>query len=1541
MRRSYISTFCRHMLASLFCLIILSGLSVAKDTDIYSVATKQNAYILLDNSGSMDYAVYENSVDYGAMYDYLVTLNDPTPPFDRYITDYANSTFDWSGNIITANTPFYQNHQPRNSIFLWLGDNISVTVATVDGKAKAFTGDAGKNSITWKYPDNLINTNTYIDASGNFAAVDTSKAKRLSTNSDGEVLLDNQALPLGMNIKLHDLETLVDGTVIDNGFAGMMKAPGFYFSGYKPGTTSGSLTTAASGDKDIYFFITGNWANMHTVFNLNYTTLPSGVSYPAGASKGDSACRFESFVTGSWPEVEKSVRYPASGTYPANLTGTTNDSVQTITQPGATKIRVHFSSFDINSATSYPVKKCLLWYCWWEDEPDPADWLFVYDSSGNQIAKYNNANKPTNNWTVDIPGNTARLVLTSGSQNTGSGYSVDKIEYLNASGSYKMQNRLEVAKEALSYTVEAFSNKMNWGFSTFKYTDGGSGDGATVDPLLNPSTQAATQVAAIQTKVNGISPLYGTPLGEALQDVYQKGFVDQKNVLKNSLCRKNYAIVITDGFPSDDTSWNRITGVTITDSDGDGWTADPSQYDNPAANYYDDVARYMYTHSWLDGSAVDKPESSYVNVISHQISFGAVHPLLQNAAKESGGKYITVYNKAQLVSAFYAITLDITNSVAFTAPVASVDSSNKLQNGSDMYFGFFFPQDGHSWAGNLKKFSLGKNPSKAGEWTILDAKGNQAVNSLGELQDNLACPWDVDTDTNDSDKYGGFDIKEDGAGSLLLKQVTNNFKAESDYYKRNIYTIINGTMTKVSKTSITKEMLNVSSDTERNQLINYLYGYTNETDGTTNAYPKAVRDWVLGSIIHSKPIVLEYYTDSTATTVSKRYVVVGANDGMLHVFDDSPSSTTAGKEVFAFIPYDLLPKIQQLPKNDLVEMVDGGSTLFRANNQPKYLIFGEGRGGKTYWNLDVSNSDPLQWAVKWSLTSSTFGQTWAEVQTASIPTAIDSTTGVITFKDVVIFSGGYDDQEDNFPEPFLDVNNSGTPYTTGTTIDTNEWKTSDTTQDINRNTLYDVYNPGRNSYGRTIKIVDIESPATSVTATSTIGSTSRSVTLLPFQAIGLDSATTNTVSSDYSTFTRADMPYCFVATPAVIVGTLDYYYYDTAAQKLVEGHKPNTLLSVYATDIYANIFRINFTLGFSTNTNGSTNDPTKWSWGLTGTPWEVTKIFSSNPGSTSLSGSTGGADSTADQGRKAFFPPSISWGGSCKYFDKSNYFFPEATFKGTNRIASLFFGTGDREHPNYKLNKDRFYAIYDDSTVSGSTKNTSGIEEAFPVSSVSYKESNLLNVTCDEMGTDSNVTASTKAALKTKITDDATYDVSGVSTLEKSIHENDAKGWYIVMEDQSSCSTTVAGTIDTSSATARDYHVGEKVLSPSTLYAGILYFTSYQPKKEDPCRPQGNGFTYALDYCTGSAAYNLNKNNDVSTTGAIKMTLTDRYNKYTNIMGIPSGFSIVTQGGQAGAMAMIGGKIVGPQGPDTLKIKTPGQGLQLYYWRESNSLSPQ
>lgn len=87
-------------------------------------------------------------------------------------------------------------------------------------------------------------------------------------------------------------------------------------------------------------------------------------------------------------------------------------------------------------------------------------------------------------------------------------------------------------------------------------------------------------------------------------------------------------------------------------------------------------------------------------------------------------------------------------------------------------------------------------------------------------------------------------------------------------------------------------------------------------------------------------------------------IFVGANDGMIHAID-----ARTGYEVWAFIPYNLLPKLLALGDGQPVEQFD-----YFVDSSPKIaevkingawrsmLIIGEGQGGTFYQTFDVTNA---------------------------------------------------------------------------------------------------------------------------------------------------------------------------------------------------------------------------------------------------------------------------------------------------------------------------------------------------------------------------------------------------------------------------------------------------------------------------------------------------------------------------------------------------------------------------------------------------------
>lgn len=107
-------------------------------------------------------------------------------------------------------------------------------------------------------------------------------------------------------------------------------------------------------------------------------------------------------------------------------------------------------------------------------------------------------------------------------------------------------------------------------------------------------------------------------------------------------------------------------------------------------------------------------------------------------------------------------------------------------------------------------------------------------------------------------------------------------------------------------------------------------------------------------------------------------VVVGANDGMLHGFDAS-LGTNGGKELFAYVPNDLIDELHELTDPTYAHRyyVDGTPRIGDAlvGNQWKTLVVGSsGAGGRSIFALDASNPENMSSSsVLWEFTHAEMG----------------------------------------------------------------------------------------------------------------------------------------------------------------------------------------------------------------------------------------------------------------------------------------------------------------------------------------------------------------------------------------------------------------------------------------------------------------------------------------------------------------------------------------------------------------------------------------
>ncbi len=153
------------------------------------------------------------------------------------------------------------------------------------------------------------------------------------------------------------------------------------------------------------------------------------------------------------------------------------------------------------------------------------------------------------------------------------------------------------------------------------------------------------------------------------------------------------------------------------------------------------------------------------------------------------------------------------------------------------------------------------------------------------------------------------------------------------------------------------------------KILNFVRGDRSHEDPNGDKFRKRMS--VLGDIQHS---TLLHWRHGGG----QRRLYVGANDGMLHVFD-----ATTGAEVFAYVPSMLIPKLPQLAARPYVPrlFVDGPLSIADvalAGGTRTLLVGGLGGGGRGLFMLDMTNPDAADEAaaaakVKWEITPASTG----------------------------------------------------------------------------------------------------------------------------------------------------------------------------------------------------------------------------------------------------------------------------------------------------------------------------------------------------------------------------------------------------------------------------------------------------------------------------------------------------------------------------------------------------------------------------------------
>jgi type IV pilus assembly protein PilY1 len=285
-------------------------------------------------------------------------------------------------------------------------------------------------------------------------------------------------------------------------------------------------------------------------------------------------------------------------------------------------------------------------------------------------------------------------------------------------------------------------------------------------------------------------------------------------------------------------------------------------------------ANDLYT---LDHSSVF---AGMQNVIVHVVAFGLPQTEkdagaiqnLRNVATKGGGSFFQADNAADLEKALQAaVSKILAATFSFATPVVPTTGT---AGSTRAYLASFQSNPSRPfWRGYLKAYNR-------------DANGLIPVDANG-IPLSSAIAWD--------------------AGQQLSTKAASS---------RTIYTVISGSRQVFATTNagISNAMLNASSSTERDDIINFTRGIdTYDEDDDLDVSEQ--RQWKLGDIFHSTPVLVQppfllssdssYNTFKTANASRPPMLLAGANDGMLHAFLESD-----GSEQWAFITPDQLDNLR-------------------------------------------------------------------------------------------------------------------------------------------------------------------------------------------------------------------------------------------------------------------------------------------------------------------------------------------------------------------------------------------------------------------------------------------------------------------------------------------------------------------------------------------------------------------------------------------------------------------------------------------------------
>jgi type IV pilus assembly protein PilY1 len=456
-------------------------------------------------------------------------------------------------------------------------------------------------------------------------------------------------------------------------------------------------------------------------------------------------------------------------------------------------------------------------------------------------------------------------------------------------------------------------------------------------------------------------------------------------------CAPNRIVLLSDGAPNTTTrteyEGTACAEVHLFDDYSD---ENPDWYNNGAR-----CANEISAWAYQTDLATDTGWDGVQNIITYTLSFGTTdnsptRTFMDDIASRGGGESWHVADEDEIVRAFTEVIEEAQDSIDYVmnAPSIPFNPDNAAVNDEFIYVPLFFPEARSFWRGNLKKYRMDVSDDDI----QLRARGGQPALNANH---SFASTIDLFCSQNDCSPDGGDPLNGGAARNMTgLRALYTNLNPDLslDHPTNRIHR---------NTTDITAEMLGVATEDERTALLNWI---SRDPDYVATETQPA-RDGVMGAPIHTQPVVVRYGQQST--------VYLPTSEGVLEAID-----AESGEELWAFMPRDLIQNIRRLRNNEPSVTpyygLDGPLTIYETRGR-KIAVIGMRRGGEKYHMLDITDRLAPEYIAEISRDNapdqfSKLGQTWSK------PLFVTMRIGGAE-RDVLIFGGGYDPDQDDSNQP--------------------------------------------------------------------------------------------------------------------------------------------------------------------------------------------------------------------------------------------------------------------------------------------------------------------------------------------------------------------------------------------------------------------------------------------------------------------------------------------------------------------------------------------